>query len=167
MATSAAGIVPAQLGFLAIYNPSLGTTDETIDDQIVYYASAAQKRRHRSRVRPTDSVSQEERNERLRQIGLAQGIVEFSKSFSGGDLVDTIETEKSRVILHELEPSWWILVVKKNIRAPLMLNNTVYALLKLVPSLSTSRRSPPQPPLPRRLPRMLHTMRAPSTRPGR
>jgi hypothetical protein len=109
------GIVPAQLGFLAIYSPSLGTTDETLEDQIVYYASVntqhQKRRRHRSRSRLADNVSHEERNERLRQIGLAQGMVEFSKSFSGGEPVDTIETEKSRVVLHELEPGWWILAV--------------------------------------------------------
>ncbi|OTA70627.1 hypothetical protein K449DRAFT_393615 [Hypoxylon sp. EC38] len=108
-----ATVVPAQLGFLAIYNPSLGTTDETIDDQIVYYASVntqkTKKRRHRSRGKPTDSISQDERNERLRQIGLAQGMVEFSRGFSDGQPVDTIETEKSRVVLRELEPGWWIL----------------------------------------------------------
>ena len=111
------GIVPAQLGFLAIYNPTLGATDETIDDQIVYYASVntqtgQHRRRHRSKAgRPIDNVSQEERNKRLRQIGLAQGMVEFGKSFSGNQPVDTIETEKSRVVLHELEPGWWILAV--------------------------------------------------------
>lgn len=114
----AAGIVPAQLGFLAIYNPNLGTTDETIEDQIVYYASAstrssAKRRRHRAANdgRPTDILSNEERNERLRQIGLAQGMVEFGRSFSGGKAVDSIDTERTRVVLHELEPGWWILAV--------------------------------------------------------
>ncbi|KAI1641385.1 hypothetical protein F4809DRAFT_6558 [Biscogniauxia mediterranea] len=105
-------VVPAQLGFLTIFNPSLGSTDETIDDQIVYYASVntqSKRRRHRSRGKPTDHISQDERNERLRQIGLAQGMVEFSRGFSGGKPVDTIETEKTRVVLHELEPGWWIL----------------------------------------------------------
>lgn len=115
MAVPAGSIVPAQLGFLAIYNPSLGTTDETVDDQIVYYASVStqtHRRRHKSsKGRAIDQVTQAERNERLRQIGLAQGMVEFGKSFSGDHAVDTIETEKSRVILHELEPGWWILAV--------------------------------------------------------
>lgn len=109
-------IVPAQLGFLAIFNPTLSTTDETLDDQIVYYASVntqAQKKRQRSRAKPTDSISAEERNERLRQIGLAQGMVEFGRGFSGGHTVDTIDTEKSRVILRELEPGWWILAVRR------------------------------------------------------
>ncbi|KAI1756043.1 hypothetical protein F4782DRAFT_484597 [Xylaria castorea] len=106
------GVVPAQLGFLAIFNPSLGATDETLDDQIVYYASIktqSQKRRHRSRGGPTADLSQEERNERLRQIGLAQGMVEFSRGFANGEPVNTIETEKTRVVLQEVEPGWWIL----------------------------------------------------------
>lgn len=117
-----ASVVPAQLGFLAIFNPSLGTTDETLDDQIVYYASvdahsaappAAPRRRNRAarNGRPTEALSLEERNERLRQIGLAQGMLEFSRGFAGGKTLDSIETEKSRVVLHELEPGWWILAV--------------------------------------------------------
>ncbi|KAM0524015.1 hypothetical protein ACHAPE_001270 [Trichoderma viride] len=110
---STSGIVPAQLGFLALFNPSLGQTDETIDDQIVYYASvstqSSSRRRRRARARPTDGISQEERHERLRQIGLAQGVVNFGRGFSDGAAVDTIDTEKSRVIAHELEPGWWIL----------------------------------------------------------
>ncbi|KAF6845190.1 hypothetical protein CMUS01_00290 [Colletotrichum musicola] len=122
MASSPGGIVPAQLGFLAIFNPSLGNTDETLDDQIVYYASVStqrQKRRYRSAGKPTENVSQEERNERLRQIGLAQGMVEFSRSFSGGQPVDSIDTEKSRVVLHELEQGWWILASIDLTRIPL------------------------------------------------
>ncbi|GJC79470.1 vacuolar fusion protein CCZ1 [Colletotrichum liriopes] len=122
MALSPGGIVPAQLGFLAIFNPSLGHTDDTLDDQIVYYASVStqrQKRRRRSRTKPTENISQEERNERLRQIGLAQGMVEFSRSFSGGQPVDSIDTEKSRVILHELEQGWWILASIDLTRIPL------------------------------------------------
>ncbi|KAL7949545.1 hypothetical protein V8C42DRAFT_311194 [Trichoderma barbatum] len=110
---STGGIVPAQLGFLALFNPSLGQTDETIDDQIVYYASvstqSSSRKRRRARTRPTDGISQEERHERLRQIGLAQGMVNFSRGFSDGAPVDAIDTEKSRVIAHELEPGWWIL----------------------------------------------------------
>ena len=112
-ASAAGGMVPAQLGFLAIFNPSLGHTDETIDDQIVYYASVSTQtsKRKRTRGRPTQDISQEERNERLRQIGLAQGMADFSRGFSGGAAVDAIDTEKSRVILHELEPGWWLLAV--------------------------------------------------------
>ena len=117
--SSAAGpgaIVPAQLGFLAIFNPSLGNTDDTIDDQIVYYASDAKQRlsaktSRRTRGRPTEAISQEERHERLRQIGLAQGMINFSGGFADGASLDNVDTEKSRVITHELEPGWWIVAV--------------------------------------------------------
>ncbi|KAG8428068.1 hypothetical protein J3459_006106 [Metarhizium acridum] len=113
-AVAAAGtLVPAQLGFLAIFNPSLGSTDDTIDDQIVYYASdttqGSGKRRRRTRGRSTEDISQEERHERLRQIGLAQGMINFSRGFADEASLDTVDTEKSRVITHELEPGWWIL----------------------------------------------------------
>jgi hypothetical protein len=107
------GIVPAQLGFLAIYSPGLGTSDETVGDQIVYYASAAsakQRRRHGSSAAP--DVSREERNERLRQVGLAQAMVDFGRSFSAGHNVDAVDTERARVVLHELEPGWWMLAVR-------------------------------------------------------
>ncbi|KAL2073718.1 hypothetical protein VTL71DRAFT_11044 [Oculimacula yallundae] len=104
---------PAQLGFLAIYNPSLGTTDETIEDQIVYYSTPGlQERRSRdpkAKKGVLNDAEREENNEQLRQIGLAQGMVEFGRSFSDGKAVDTVETEKSRIILHELESGWWIL----------------------------------------------------------
>lgn len=118
--TATGGGAPAQLGFLTIFNPSLGSTDDTIDDQIVYYASVTtqhdpsprKKRSKRTRSHPTEGLSQEERHERLRQIGLAQGMASFSRGFSDGASVDTIDTEKSRVILHELEPGWWILAVR-------------------------------------------------------
>lgn len=33
------------------------------------------------------------------------------RSFSNGKPVDSIETEKSRIILHELETDWWLLAV--------------------------------------------------------
>ncbi|KAI0206083.1 hypothetical protein F4808DRAFT_191451 [Astrocystis sublimbata] len=123
-ATSAGqmGVVPAQLGFLAIFNPSLGATDETLDDQIVYYASIttqSQKRRHRSHGKHTADLSREERNERLRQIGLAQGMVEFSRGFAQGEPIDTIETEQTRVVLQEVEPGWWILASIDLTRIPL------------------------------------------------
>ncbi|TVY60647.1 Short-chain dehydrogenase/reductase SAT3 [Lachnellula suecica] len=104
--------IPAQLGFLAIYNPSLGTTDDTVGNQIVYYSSPQSQERSGRRRAPssqTDDAAREENNLQLRQIGLAQGMVEFGNSFSDGRAVDSIETEKSRIVLHELEAGWWIL----------------------------------------------------------
>jgi hypothetical protein len=78
-------VVPAQLSFLAIYNPSLGLTDETFRDQLVFYysraaleARIAAKKTARKDGAGGDALRQEE-NEKLRQIGLAQGMVDFAR----------------------------------------------------------------------------------------
>lgn len=76
---------PAQLAFLAIYNPSLGPTDETFDQQPVFYysraaheARIAAKKSARSEAAGGDAIRAAE-NEKLRQIGLAQGMVDFAR----------------------------------------------------------------------------------------
>ncbi|KAK3075153.1 hypothetical protein LTR53_001764 [Teratosphaeriaceae sp. CCFEE 6253] len=106
---------PARLSFLAIYSPPLGPTDETFEDQSVYWysrkaaeARTATKTAGRNEAAGNDAAREDE-NEKLRQIGLAQGMVDFAKSFSNGQPVDSIETERSRIVLHELEQGWWIL----------------------------------------------------------
>lgn len=75
-------VVPAQLATLSIYNPSLGATDETVRDQILYYYARTQRQRNEA-DRNDGSIrsdeSEEEENQRLRQIGLAQGMVDFAK----------------------------------------------------------------------------------------
>ncbi|KAJ4357631.1 uncharacterized protein N0V89_002207 [Didymosphaeria variabile] len=69
-------VVPAQLSFLAIYNPDLGRSDETFHKQIVFYYSKAAKAR--SRLHGNDTQAEhdlrEQENEKLRQVGLAQGL---------------------------------------------------------------------------------------------
>jgi hypothetical protein len=78
-------VVPAHLSFLAIYNPSLGKTDDSLPDQIVFYSSV--ETRTRNRARPSrrneaanrQEADREEENEQLRQVGLAQGMVDFAK----------------------------------------------------------------------------------------
>lgn len=78
-------VVPARLSFLAIYNPSLGLTDETFKDQAVFYysrkaheARLAIKKNARSDAAGGDALREEE-NEKLRQIGLAQGMIDFAR----------------------------------------------------------------------------------------
>ncbi|CAO2658443.1 Nn.00g061660.m01.CDS01 [Neocucurbitaria sp. VM-36] len=109
--TSIPKVVPAQLSFLAIYNPSLGSSDETFHQQIVFYYSKAAKTLSKLNHGNTQKEHElrEQENEKLRQVGLAQGMVGFAKSFSNGDAVDSVETQKSRIVLHELENGWWIL----------------------------------------------------------
>lgn len=74
-------VVPAHLSFLAIYNPALGTSDETFHNQIVFYYSKAA--RARSRIHGSDARAErelkEQENEKLRQVGLAQGMVGFAR----------------------------------------------------------------------------------------
>lgn len=77
-------VVPAHPSFLAIYNPSLGTTDETLHNQIVYHYSKSRRARVSRRGAPSSDDEDnknkvEDENERLRQIGLAQGMVSFAK----------------------------------------------------------------------------------------
>ena len=77
-----AGVIPAALSFLAIYNPSLSQSDKTLHEQIVYYYSKPSDDRRKSRQNSGSNEaeeSREERNEKLRQIGLAQGMVGFAK----------------------------------------------------------------------------------------
>ncbi|KAL9108626.1 MAG: hypothetical protein Q9227_006572 [Pyrenula ochraceoflavens] len=104
-------VAPAQLSFLAIYNPTFGHGEDSIRDQILFYSSKQSRERlkQRSSLAQTAPADHEEENERLRQVGLAQGMIDFAKNFSEGEPVDSIETEKSRIVLHELESNWWIL----------------------------------------------------------
>ncbi|OAP60584.1 hypothetical protein AYL99_05586 [Fonsecaea erecta] len=121
-------VIPAHLSYFAIYNPSLGPTDETLRDQIVFYyshdvevereqqteiKSAADGNRHATSEQdnqPNGNQKEEgqEENTRLRQVGLAQGMVNFVKNFSNGIPLESMETEKSRIVLKEVEPQWWI-----------------------------------------------------------
>ncbi|KAF2262298.1 hypothetical protein CC78DRAFT_534958 [Lojkania enalia] len=104
-------VVPAQLSFLAIYNPALGQSDEEFQNQIVFYyskAAKAQSRINRENLQAERELREQE-NEKLRQVGLAQGMVGFARSFSNGEAVDSVETHKSRIVLRELEKGWWIL----------------------------------------------------------
>ncbi|KAL4881462.1 hypothetical protein BJY04DRAFT_58542 [Aspergillus karnatakaensis] len=113
-------VVPAQLSYLTIYNPQLGTTDETIQEQVVFYTSRASLTRRQGSSVGTDrdDGSNDEWNERLRQIGLAQGMVSFARNFSEGKAVEYVETEKSQIVLHELEKDWWILASVDLTRLP-------------------------------------------------
>ena len=109
-------VVPAQLSFLTIYNPSLAKSDETFRDQILfYYSRSAREAKAASKVGGAAQTSehelQEEENERLRQVGLAQGMVDFARPFANGQALDSVETEKSRIIMRELENGWWVLAV--------------------------------------------------------
>ena len=105
-------VKPAEVLILAVYNPSLGQSDDTLHDQILYYYSSDARQEGKQRTQDIETSNERaEKNERLRQIGLAQGLVEFGKAFSDQEAVSTVDTERTRVLLHEVEPGWWILAV--------------------------------------------------------
>lgn len=78
---SATSVIPARLAFLAIYNPSLGgSKEENLEDQIVYYFHRNRFRRKRRKDPNIEHAEDnEEKNEKLRQVGLAQGMVQFAR----------------------------------------------------------------------------------------
>jgi hypothetical protein len=80
--TEADSVIPAQLSYLAIYNPTLGPTDETLEDQIVFYTSRSgdlQETNDATAEEDGSKLSEDDINRKLRQIGLAQGMVSFAR----------------------------------------------------------------------------------------
>ena len=77
----APSVIPAQLSFLTIYNPSFGKSDESLRDQIVFYSSKTTRAQKpvKNEGPGVPEVEHEEENEQLRQVGLAQGMVDFAK----------------------------------------------------------------------------------------
>ena len=69
---------PAQLSFFSIYSPPLGPTDETFGDQVVFYYSRS-ARDGRTKAKATADEERLSENEKLRQIGLAQGMAGFAR----------------------------------------------------------------------------------------
>lgn len=75
-------ILPAHLDFLAIFSPDLGQTEKTERDQIVFYWSKPTQSRRRRKQQDAEQLAKqenEEEHERMRQIGLAQGMVNFAR----------------------------------------------------------------------------------------
>ncbi|KAL5114301.1 hypothetical protein ACEQ8H_007821 [Pleosporales sp. CAS-2024a] len=135
--TAVPRVVPARLSFLALYNPALGTSDAAFAQQIVFYYS-----------RDGDGSGdggREHEHEKLRQVGLAQGMVAFAKSFSAGAAVDAVETHKSRIVLHELEHGWWALAAVDLTQLPAALSRTDSTTSVTEPAVEYSARelSPP------------------------
>src|SRR5271156_1190668 len=95
---------------LYIFNPSLGRSDTTAHEQIIYHYFAAHKHRASSPAHGT-AESQQDIDRQLRAIGLAQGIVEFARAFSPDSPVQEVRTQKGFTVPVEVEKGWWILAV--------------------------------------------------------
>ncbi|CAG8785263.1 15439_t:CDS:10 [Gigaspora margarita] len=86
--------VPPSLNHFAIYNPTFGPTEETQQDQLLYYVA--------KKTVPVDV--------KMRQIGLAQGLINFTRAFSPTKACENVHTQKNRMVFHEPEKDYWIYV---------------------------------------------------------
>jgi len=88
------------LSSLYIYNPTLGQTDSTVSEQLIFHYPAE------------ESPSPQSVDRQLRAIGLAQGIIQFARAFSPGDSVCEVRTLKGFSVPVEVERNWWMLAVR-------------------------------------------------------
>jgi First Longin domain of INTU, CCZ1 and HPS4 len=94
------------LSSLYIYNPSLGQTDHTVHEQLIFHYSPSDV------PSPPSNLDSHELDKKLRAIGLAQGIVEFARAFSPNSPLQEIRTQKGFTVPIEVEKSWWMLAVR-------------------------------------------------------
>ncbi|OAQ29057.1 hypothetical protein K457DRAFT_522595 [Linnemannia elongata AG-77] len=85
-------MTPASLNYFCIYNPDFGPTDETQHEQLLYYVA-----------RKTVSV-----DAKMRNIGLAQGLVNFARIFSPTAPCENVHSQKNRLVFYEAEPGYWL-----------------------------------------------------------
>ncbi|KAF9586200.1 vacuolar fusion protein ccz1 [Lunasporangiospora selenospora] len=90
--SSGPSVTPPTLGYFSVYNPDFGPTDETQHEQLLYYVA-----------RKTVSI-----DAKMRNIGLAQGLVNFARIFSPNGPCDNVHSQKNRMVFYEAEPGYWL-----------------------------------------------------------
>ncbi|KAG0330747.1 Vacuolar fusion protein CCZ1 B [Podila horticola] len=90
--SSGPSVTPASLSYFCIYNPDFGPTDETQHEQLLCYIA-----------RKTVSI-----DAKMRNIGLAQGLVNFARIFSPTAPCDNVHSQKNRLVFFEPEPGYWM-----------------------------------------------------------
>src|SRR5271170_6635277 len=107
----------AFLSSFYIYNPSLGKTESSVADQLIFHYSAPPTTHKTSSPKPspadssTPAAGGQDLDKQLRAIGLAQGIVEFARAFSPDSPVREVRTQKGFTVPLEVEKGWWMLAV--------------------------------------------------------
>ena len=122
---AATTFTPCFLSSFYVYNPSLGRTDSTVQDQLIFHYSAPPIDKTGSpEVVPLDSSTAEGQglDKQLRAVGLAQGIVEFARAFSPDSPVQEARTQKGFTVPLEVEKGWWMLAVPTTVRDLLMVD---------------------------------------------
>ncbi|KAF9172790.1 vacuolar fusion protein ccz1 [Mortierella sp. AD010] len=90
--SSGPSTTPATLAYFCIFNPEFGPTDETQHEQLLYYMA-----------RKTVSI-----DVKMRNIGLAQGLVNFARIFSPTAPCENVHSQKNRLVFLEAEPGYWL-----------------------------------------------------------
>uniref|UniRef100_A0A8C5FSC0 CCZ1 homolog, vacuolar protein trafficking and biogenesis associated n=1 Tax=Gadus morhua TaxID=8049 RepID=A0A8C5FSC0_GADMO len=87
---------PSLLSFF-VYNPSFGPREGEEEKKILFY--------HPSEV---------EKNEKIRNVGLCEAIVQFTRTFCPTKPAKSLHTQKNRQFFFEAEDSYWIVMIVKN-----------------------------------------------------
>uniref|UniRef100_A0A8C7ZE48 CCZ1 homolog, vacuolar protein trafficking and biogenesis associated n=1 Tax=Oryzias sinensis TaxID=183150 RepID=A0A8C7ZE48_9TELE len=87
---------PCLLNFF-IYNPTFGPREGEEEKKILFY--------HPSEV---------EKNEKIRNVGLCEAIVQFTRTFCPTKPAKSLHTQKNRQFFFEPEENFWIVMVVRN-----------------------------------------------------
>ncbi|GLD57588.1 vacuolar fusion protein CCZ1 homolog isoform X1 [Lates japonicus] len=87
---------PSLLSFF-IYNPTFGPREGEEEKKILFY--------HPSEV---------EKNEKIRNVGLCEAIVQFTRTFCPTKPAKSLHTQKNRQFFFEPEDNFWIVMVVRN-----------------------------------------------------
>uniref|UniRef100_A0A668AE01 CCZ1 homolog, vacuolar protein trafficking and biogenesis associated n=2 Tax=Myripristis murdjan TaxID=586833 RepID=A0A668AE01_9TELE len=87
---------PSLLSFF-IYNPSFGPREGEEEKKILFY-------------HPCDV----EKNEKIRNVGLCEAIVQFTRTFCPTKPAKSLHTQKNRQFFFEPEDNFWIVMVVRN-----------------------------------------------------
>ena len=99
------------LSSLYIYNPSLGQTDATVHEQLVFTYSAKGSVDAKTSAADAAAIDAQELDRQLRAIGLAQGIVQFARAFSPVAPLKEVRMQRGFTVPLEMETGWWMLAV--------------------------------------------------------
>uniref|UniRef100_A0A672KQW4 Vacuolar fusion protein CCZ1 homolog n=1 Tax=Sinocyclocheilus grahami TaxID=75366 RepID=A0A672KQW4_SINGR len=87
---------PSLLSFF-IYNPKFGPREGEEEKKILFY--------HPIEI---------EKNEKIRNVGLCEAIVQFTRTFCPTKPAKSLHTQKNRQFFHEPEESYWMVMVVRN-----------------------------------------------------
>ncbi|XP_072916267.1 vacuolar fusion protein CCZ1 homolog isoform X1 [Hemitrygon akajei] len=89
-------IPPSLLSFF-IYNPKLGPKEGEEEKKILFY-------------HPNDV----DKNEKIRNVGLCEAIVQFTRTFCPNKPAKSLHTQKNRQFFYEAEENFWMVMVVSN-----------------------------------------------------